>query len=110
MLSHHPRRRGGRIAKRYVKHVDARHLHQQLGREVLRGAVSNARECNLSRAGLGQFNQFLDILGGKIRPSSDHEASGRDLAHGIEGFERLVGQAFGHHADDDVGVVDEIEL
>ena len=94
MLSHHPRRRGGRIAKRYVKHVDALHLHQQLGREVLRGAVSNARECNLSRAGLGQFNQFLHILGGKIRPSSDHEAS--DAKYGdVVSIDEAIGAVVG---------------
>ncbi len=89
-------------AERNVQQIDLGALLEQLAGEMLGG--SKARTCEHDLAGMffGVGDQFLDVVGRKIRSRHDHQAGGRDLAHRREGGVGVVGHFLRRHGGDDL--------
>ena len=85
-----------------MQHLDAGGLREQLAGEMLGGAEARARKRDLARIGLGGRDQFLHVLGRKVRPRHDDQAGCGDLHHGIERRLLIVAHRLVHDRRDDL--------
>ena len=92
----------GRGAEGHVQHLYAGGLREQFASEMLRGAEARARERDLARIGLGGGDQFLHVLGRKVRPRHDDQAGRGDLHHRIERRLLIVAHRLVHDRRDDL--------
>src|SRR5437870_831415 len=69
---------------------------------MLRGAEAGTAERDLAGTGLGDGNQLLDVVGGKIGTRHDDQPSGCDLRDRIERGERVIAQRLVHDRADDL--------